>query len=60
MLTHITWAQEVSGGLVVLNLALPCQWLRHDTRPEYQDPVRHTAQKKREKERKKKTIIIYF
>ena len=43
------------GGLWwtnVLNSALPPQRLRSDTRPEHQDPVSHTAQKKRE-ERKK-------
>ena len=44
------------GGLWwtnVLNLALPPQSLRPDTRLEHQDPVSHTAQKKREKERKR-------
>ena len=34
-------------------MALPPQRLRPDTSPEYQDPVNHMAQKKREKERKK-------
>ena len=37
----------------VLNSALPPQRLRSDTRPEHQDPVRHMAQKKREKKREK-------
>ena len=44
------------GGLwwtSVLNSALLLQKHRCDTRPEHQDPVNHTAQKKREKERKK-------
>ena len=44
------------GGLwwtTVLNSALPPQRHRSDTRPEHQDPVSHTAQKKREKKRKK-------
>ena len=44
------------GGLRwtnVLNLALPPQRLRPDTKPEHQDPISHTGQKKREKERKK-------
>ena len=44
------------GGLWctnVLNLGLPPQRHRPDTWPEYQDPVSHTAQKKREKKRKK-------
>ena len=44
------------GGLWwsnVLNLALPPQRLRPDTRPEHQDPVSNTAQKKREEKRKK-------
>ena len=41
----------------VLNLVLPPQRLRPDTWPEHQDPVSHTAQKKREgKKRKKKTL----
>ena len=45
------------GGLwwtSVLNSAFPPQRHRPDTWPEDQDPVSHTAQKKREKERKKK------
>ena len=45
------------GGLLwtsVLNLALPPQRHRPDTQPEHQDPVSHTAQKKREKEKKRK------
>ena len=37
----------------VLNLALPPQRLRPDTQPEHQDPVCHTAQKKREKKRER-------
>ena len=37
----------------VLNSALPPQRHRPDTRPEQQDPVSHTAQKKREKKKKK-------
>ena len=37
----------------VLNLALPPQRNRTDTQPEHQDPVSHTAQKKREKKGKK-------
>ena len=44
------------GGLWwtnVLNSALPPQRLRPDPWPEHQDPVSHTAQKKREKKRKK-------
>ena len=48
------------GGLWwsnVLNLAVPPQRLRPDTRPEHQDPVSHMAQMKREKKRKKKIII---
>ena len=47
---------EGLGGLWwsnVLNLALPPKRLRPDTRAEQQDPVSHTAQKKREKRRKK-------
>ena len=32
----------------ILNSALPPQKLGPDTRPEYQDPVSYTAQKKRE------------
>ena len=42
------------GGLWwtnVLNLALPPQSLKPDTRPEHQDPVSHMAQKKREKKK---------
>ena len=35
----------------VLNPALPPQRLRTDTRPEHQDPVSHTAQKKMEKKK---------
>ena len=41
------------GGLWwtnVLNLAVSPQRHRPDTWPEHQDPVSHTAQKKREKE----------
>ena len=41
----------------VLKSALPLQRLRPDSRPEHQDPVSYTAQKKREKkenERQKK------
>ena len=48
------------GGLwwsSVLNLALPSQRLRSDTRLEHQDPVSHMAQKKRENKRKRKVII---
>ena len=44
------------GGLCwssVLSSALPPQKLRADTRPEHQDPVSHTSQKKREEKRKK-------
>ena len=41
----------------VLTLALPPQSLRSDTRPEHPYPVSHTAQKKREKERKNKKKI---
>ena len=40
----------------VLNSALPPQKLKPNTRPEHQDSVTHTAQKKREKKRKKKII----
>ena len=50
----ITWGQEFVWWSSVLNLALPPQMLRPDTRPEHQDPVSHMAQKKREKKRKKK------
>ena len=39
---------------IVLDSALPPRRLRPDTRPEYQDPASHTAEKKRKKERKKK------
>ena len=46
-------------SLVVLNLVLPPQRLRPDTRPELQDPVSHTAQKKREKKRKKIKINFF-
>ena len=49
----ITWVYEVSGWSNVLILALPPQRLRPDARPEHQDPLSHTAQKKREKKRKK-------
>ena len=45
------------GGLWwtnVLNLALPPQRLRPDTRPEHQDLVSYTAQKKREKKKERK------
>ena len=45
------------GGLWwsnVLKLALPPQRLRPDTMPEHQDPVSHTAQKKKEKKKKEK------
>ena len=38
----------------VLNSALPPQRHRPDTRPEHQDPVIHTAQKKRGKKSRKK------
>ena len=44
-LGHLWWTN-------VLNLALPPQRHRPDTQLEHQDPVSHTAQKKREKERK--------
>ena len=43
------------GGLWwsnVLNSALPPQRLRPDTRPECQDPVSHTSQKKKRKKNK--------
>ena len=36
----------------MLNLALPPQRQRPDTRLEHQDPVSHTAQRKREKKEK--------
>ena len=39
---------------IVLKSALPLQRHRPDTRPELQDPVSLTVQKKREKERKKR------
>ena len=45
------------GGLCwsnVLKSALPPQRLRPDTRLEHQDPVSHTALKKREKKKKEK------
>ena len=45
------------GGLWwthVLNSALPPQRHMPDTRPEHQDPVSHTAQKKREKKEREK------
>ena len=45
------WYYVGPGGLWwsnVLNLLLPPQRLRPDTRPEHQDPVSHMAQKKRE------------
>ena len=45
------------GGLwwtSVLNLALPPQRHRPDTRLEHQDPVSHTAQKKREKKERER------
>ena len=48
------------GGLWwnnVLNSALPPQRHRPDTWPEHQDPVSHTAQKKREKNERKKKIV---
>ena len=48
------------GGLWwtnVLNMALPPQRHRPDTRPQHQDPVIHMAQNKREKKRKKEKII---
>ena len=48
----IIWGWEVSGTNVLIS-ALPPQRLRADTWPEHQDPVSHTAQKKREKKRKK-------
>ena len=38
----------------VLNLTLPPQRLRPDTRPGHQDSVSHTAQKKREKKKERK------
>ena len=44
------------GGLWwinVLNSALPPQRLQPDIRPEHQNLVSHTTQKKREKKRKK-------
>ena len=37
----------------VPHLPLSPQWLGSDTRPEHQEPVCHTAQKKREKEGRK-------
>ena len=54
-LFDITWSWEVSGGWTsVLNSALPPQRHRPDTWPEHQDPVIHTAQNKREKNKRKK------
>ena len=50
------WYYMELGGLWwtnVLYSALPPQRHRPDTRSEPQDPVSHTAQKKREKKRKK-------
>ena len=44
----------------VLNLALPPQRLRPDSRLEHQDPVSHTAPKKREDKKKEKIIIKIF
>ena len=38
-------------------LALPPKKLRPDTWLEHQDPVSHTAQKKRERKRKKKKQV---
>ena len=52
MILHGVWR---SLGVNVLNLALPPQRLRPDTRPEHQDPASHTAQKKRKKKRNKQT-----
>ena len=53
--TALTYSYHLGpGGLSrsnVLNSSLPPQRLRPDTRPEIQDPVSHTAQKKREKKR---------
>ena len=49
------WYYMELGGLwwsTVPNSALPPQRLRPDTPPEHQDPVSHTAQKKREKRKK--------
>ena len=48
------------GGLWlsnILNSAVPPQRLRTDTQPEHQDPVCHTAQKKREKKKKARKKI---
>ena len=45
------------GGLWwtnILNLALPPQSLRSDTRLEHEDPVSHTAQRKKEKKKERK------
>ena len=45
------------GGLWwsnVLNSALPSERLRPDTQLEHQEPVSHTAQKKREKMKERK------
>ena len=42
----------------VLNSALPPQRLRPDSQLEHQDPVSHTAQKKREKKKERKKKII--
>ena len=53
------WYYMEPGGLWctnVLNLALPLHRHWPDTWPEHQDPVSHTAQKKREKKRKNKKI----
>ena len=50
-----------TGGLWwpnVLNSALPPHRLRPDTRPEHQDPVSHTAQKKSEEKEKEKKIFL--
>ena len=51
------------GGLWwtnVLNSALPPQRLRPDTRLQDKDPVGHTAQKKREKRKERKKVIIKY
>ena len=51
------------GGLwwsSFLNLALPPWRLRPDSSLEHQDPVSHTAQKKREKKERKQQVKIVF
>ena len=53
------WCYVEPGGLWwtnVLNSALPPQRHMPDTQPEHEDPVSHTALKKREKKRKRKII----